>query len=174
MFVHVGVLHLIAEIAGLVQVGLVVERLVGRLAFAVVYAAAGLIAGIWSLTLHPVSVHTGAAGAIFGIYGLLLASLVLGFVQRSALTVPWNVLKGLWPGVAVFIAYNMLTEGLVSEAMRAGLVVGFTAGILVTGRAISDSPPARRACAVLAATIAIVVALAAPLRGLCWQERRAA
>ena len=82
-FVHVGVIHLVAELAGLVQVGLVVERLVGRLAFAVVYAASGVLAGVWSLTLHPVSVQAGAAGAIFGVYGLLLASLVLGLAQRS-------------------------------------------------------------------------------------------
>ena len=164
-FVHVGVIHLVAELAGLVQVGLVVERLVGRLAFAVVYAASGVLAGVWSLTLHPVSVQAGAAGAIFGVYGLLLASLVLGLAQRSVLTVPVNVLKGLLPGVAVFIAYNMLTEGAFSEAMQAGLVVGFTGGMLIAGRVISDKPPARRVCAVLATAVAIVVALASPLRG---------
>ncbi len=83
MFVHVGVIHLIAEIAGLVQVGLLVERLVGRLTFAVVYVSSGVLAGVWSLTLHPVSVQAGAAEAIFGIYGLLLATLVLGMVQRT-------------------------------------------------------------------------------------------
>jgi len=165
MFVHVGLLHLIAEVAGLVQVGLLVERLVGRLAFAVVYVASGVLAGVWNLTLHPVSVQAGAAGAIFGIYGLLLATLVLGLAQRSSLTIPLKVLKGLWPGVAVFLVYNMLTEGAFSEAMQAGLVVGFTGGMLLAGRVISEKPPARRVAAVLAATVAIVVALAAPLRG---------
>jgi rhomboid protease GluP len=165
MFVHVGLLHLIAEVAGLVQVGLLVERLVGRLAFAVVYVASGVLAGVWSLTLHPVSVQAGAAGAIFGIYGLLLATLVLGLAQRSSLTIPLKVLKGLWPGVAVFLVYNMLTEGAFSEAMQAGLVVGFTGGMLLAGRVISEKPPARRIAAVLAASVAIVVALAAPLRG---------
>ncbi len=166
MFVHVGVIHLIAEIAGLVQVGLLVERLVGRLAFVVVYVASGVLAGLWSLTLHPVSVQAGASGAIFGVYGLLLATLVLGLAQRTSLTVPVNVLKGLWPGVAVFLVYNMLTEGVFSEAMQAGFVVGFTGGMLIAGRVISDKPPARRVAAVLATTVAIVVALAAPLRGL--------
>ena len=107
----------------------------------------------------------GAAGAIFGVYGLLLASLVLGLAQRAALTVPVNVLKGLLPGVAVFIVYNMLTEGAFSEAMQAGLVVGFTGGMLIAGRVISDKPPARRVCAVMATAVAIVVALASPLGG---------
>jgi rhomboid protease GluP len=166
MFVHVGVIHLIAEIAGLVQVGLLVERLVGRLTFAVVYVSSGVLAGVWSLTLHPVSVQAGAAGAIFGIYGLLLATLVLGMAQRTSLTVPGRVLKGLWPGVAVFLVYNALTEGIFSEAMQAGFVVGFTGGMLIAGGVISDKPPARRVAAVVVATVAIVVALAAPLRGL--------
>jgi rhomboid protease GluP len=166
MFVHFGVLHLLAEIAGLVQVGLIVERLVGRLAFAVVYVAAGVLAGVWNLALHPVSVHAGAGGAIFGVYGLLIASLALGLLQRSSLTVPLNVLKALWPGVALFVAYHFVTEGLASDAMQAGLVVGFTGGMLIAARVISDKPPARRVCAVLAASIAIVFVAAAPLRGL--------
>jgi len=166
MFVHAGPIHLIAEIAGLVQVGLLIERLVGRLAIAVVYVASGVLVGILELSLHPVSVHVGAAGAIFGVYGLLLATLLLGMVQRSTLTVPLNVLKGLWPGVTLFLVYNMLTEGLVSDAMQVGLVVGFVVGLLIAVRVISDKPPVRRVFAVLTATVAIVVVLAAPLRGL--------
>jgi membrane associated rhomboid family serine protease len=165
LFVHVGIIHLVAEIAGLVQVGLLVERLVGRLAFAGVYIASGVLAGVWSLTLHPVSVQAGAAGAIFGVYGLLIATLLLGLVQRSSLAVPPKVLLGLSPGVAVFVVYNMLTEGLFSEAMQAGLVVGFTGGMLITIRVISEKPPIRRVGAVLAATVAIIVTLASPLRG---------
>jgi membrane associated rhomboid family serine protease len=166
MFVHTSVVHLIAEIAGLVQVGLLLERLVGRLAFGVVYFSAGVLAGVLNLALHAVSVHVGAAGAIFGIYGLLMASLILGLIQRSSLTVPVGVLKGLWPGVAIFVLYHTLTEGLVSEAMQAGLVTGFVGGMLIGGRLVSDKPPVRRVCAVLATSAALVIMFAAPLRGL--------
>jgi len=66
----------------------------------------------------------------------------------------------------VFLVHNALMEGIFSEAMQAGFVVGFTAGMLIAGRVISDKPPARRVAAVVAATVAIVIALAAPLRGL--------
>jgi rhomboid protease GluP len=165
LFLHVGVVHLIAEVAGLVQIGLLVERLVGRLALAVVYFCAGVLAGVWSLALHAVSIHVGAAGAIFGVYGLLMASLVLGLVQRSSLTVPVGVLKGLWPA-AIFIVYHVLTQGLVSEAMQVGLVTGFVSGLLMGGRLVSEKPPGRRVGAALAAAVAIVVVFAAPLRGL--------
>jgi hypothetical protein len=82
------------------------------------------------------------------------------------LTVPVNVLKGLWPGVTLFVVYNMLTEGLISDALQAGLVVGFIGGLLIAVRVISHKPPVRRVFAVSAATVAIIAVLAAPLRGL--------
>lgn len=165
-FTHAGMIHLLAEMAGLVQVGLLAERLVGSLAFGVVYLAAGALASVWTLNAHPLSVQTGAAGAIFGVYGLLAASLLMGQLQRSTFTVPLAVLKGLLPGVAVFTVYHMVTEGLVSDSMKAGLMMGFTAGMVVAGRMTSGRPPVRRVCAVSATALAIVFALAAPLRGI--------
>jgi len=165
-FVHWGLLHVFVEVAALLQAGLLTERLVGPLAFAVVYTASGLLAGLWGLSAHPVSVSAGAAGAVFGVYGLLLALLVWGLVQRSPLTIPLAALKRLWPGAVMFTLYNMVSEGIVSESMQAGLVVGFVCGMVMAVRVSVHKPPARRVCAALAATMAIVVVSAAPLRGL--------
>jgi len=159
-------LHVFAEVAGFVQTGLLLERLVGPLAFAAVYVASGLLAGLWGLSAHPVSVSAGAAGAVFGIYGLLLALLVWGLIRPSPLTMPFAAVKGLWPGAAVFTLYNMVSEGFVSESMQAGLVVGFVSGIVMAARVEAQKPPARRVYAALAATVAIVAVFAAPLRGL--------
>jgi rhomboid protease GluP len=166
MFVHWGFLHLLADLAGLVQTGRLLERLVGPLAFTAVYVTSGVLAAVWGLSEHPVSVTAGAAGAIFGLYGLLAAALIWGLVERTAATIPFAALKGLWPGVAIFLVYHVVTEGLVSPSMQAGLVVGFVGGVVLAGRVISRKPPIRRVCAALAATVAIVVVLAAPLRGL--------
>src|SRR6266508_1186814 len=83
-FVHGGTIHLVATIAGLAPLGVVLERAVGRITFAAVYLAAALSAGMVSLwTTSPTSVNVGASGAIFGIYGLLLASLSWGVISRS-------------------------------------------------------------------------------------------
>jgi len=166
LLVHVSLLHLLADTAGLLQVGLVVERMVGRLAYALVFLAAGAMAGLASLTIQPVSVHTGAAGAIFGVYGLLAASLLWGLIERRRLAMPLPVLKALWPGMALFTGYHWLTEGLPDETMKVGLLVGLVGGMLISAHVVADTPPARRVSAVAAATLAIVVALAAPLRGL--------
>ena len=75
-FVHIGMVHLIVNLAVLAQVGAVLERLVGRLAFGAVYIAAGVFTALVNVSSHPVEVTVGATGAIFGLYGLLLASVI--------------------------------------------------------------------------------------------------
>jgi membrane associated rhomboid family serine protease len=110
MFVHSGMLHLLVNVACLFQIGLILERLVGRLAFATVYITAGTFAGLMSLSAHPVAVSAGASGAIFGLYGLLLASLIWGLLRRSAVTIPLHTLKRLGPAAAVFILYSMASR----------------------------------------------------------------
>ena len=84
MFVHTGTFQLLVNGAALVQLGLILERLVGHVTFAAVYFAAGLLASIVSLSDYPMGVSSGASGAIFGLYGLLLASTAWSAVLRAA------------------------------------------------------------------------------------------
>ena len=87
-FVHTGMLHVLVDLAVLIQLGLVLERLVGRLTIAAVYLSAGIFDGLINVSSHPVVVTVSASGAIFGLYGLLLAALIWqtfhGWRQRSA------------------------------------------------------------------------------------------
>ena len=82
-FVHTGTLHLLVNVAVLIQIGAVLERLAGRLAFAGVYVAAGVFAGLVNLSSYPLAVTSGASAAIFGLYGLLLAIRLLAAVPAS-------------------------------------------------------------------------------------------
>ena len=165
--VHLSVLHLFSSVAGLLQTGMLVERLVGGFAFASVYAASAILATLWTMSAHPVSISAGPAGAVFGVYGLLLAWVAWGMVHRSDLTIPIPVLKGLWPGAALFLAYHLVTEEFVSEAMIAGVTAGFVSGmVLLAGRVASPVPAVRRVCATLAVCLVFVAITAAPLRGL--------
>ena len=166
MFIHRGWLHLIADTAGLLMAGALIERVVGRAAFTLVFAAAGLLAGLWSLAAHPVSVSAGAAGAVFGVYGLMAATMIWGFAQRSPLTIPVTALKRVWPGAAVFVIYHLATEGFGSESMRAGLLVGLLGGLILAARVSVAKPPLGRVCATTVATVALFIAFAVPLRGI--------
>ena len=74
IFVHRGALHAIVNIAVLVQLGLVLERLVGPFTFAVVFLASGALASTVGTASAPMSVYAGSGGAVCGLYGLLLAT----------------------------------------------------------------------------------------------------
>jgi membrane associated rhomboid family serine protease len=166
MFVHAGMLSLIVNIAGFLQLGLVLERLVGHFAFAGVYIAAGVLASLVSLSASSVAVTVGASGAVFGLYGLLLGSAVWGLINRSVLTIPLGVLKRLAPAGAVFILYSLATSGLSTSAESAGFAVGVVVGLVVTSSVSEQKPSARWVGAAMTATAALVVASAIPLRGV--------
>ncbi|HSC26048.1 MAG TPA: rhomboid family intramembrane serine protease [Vicinamibacterales bacterium] len=166
MFVHAGPLHLVVSLAALVHLGFVMERLVGHVAFAAVYVAAGTVASLVSLSNHPIEVSAGASGAVFGIYGLLVATSIWGLLQRSPLTIPVSTLKNLAPPAALFFLYNAVTEGLGGGAELSGLIVGFACGLLFARSVADRKPPARQVAAAMAATLVIVAGSAVPLRGL--------
>ena len=166
MFVHRGWLHLLTDIAGLFIVGALIERLAGRAAFLFVFFASGLLGGLWQLAARPVSVNAGAASAIFGLYGLLAATMIWGFAQRSPVTIPVAVLKRVWPGALVFLVYHFSTEGLFSESMQAGAMVGLIGGLVLAVRVSTAQPPLGRVCASSVASLAILIAFAVPLRGI--------
>jgi membrane associated rhomboid family serine protease len=166
LFVHSGVLRLLANAIGFVSVGFMLERLVGRVAFAVTYVAAGMIAGIAELSAHQIAVNTGASGAIFGVYGLLAASTMWGLYRPSPATIPLAALKGLAPGAFVFLAIDVLTHGLHSNARLYGFGAGFIAGAILAFGVASEKPAMRRVFATVGATAGLVILLVAPLRGL--------
>jgi membrane associated rhomboid family serine protease len=83
LFIHLGLIHLVVTIAGMAQVGLLLERLLGPVAVAIVYIGAGVFASLDHLSSHPIGVSVGAAGAVFGLYGLLAATVLWSFLQRA-------------------------------------------------------------------------------------------
>lgn len=166
-FVHAGPLHLLTTIASLVSVGLALERAVGRLAFGAMFLAAGIVAGVVSLwTTSPVDVTAGASGAVFGIYGLLAASLGWGLVSRPPVPIPMAMVKQIAATAAIFVLYNVSTDHLGTASELAGLVTGFAGGAVVARGVTREKPAAGRAMAVAAATVLIAFASAVPLRGI--------
>ena len=163
IFVHAGPLHLLTDLAGLAIVGLMLERLVGHFAFATIYLGAGMFASLASLSADPMAVTSGAAGPIFGVYGLLAASAIWGFFKQS-LTISILAAKQMAPGAAIFLLYTLATGGLGAAAIN-GLVLGFVAGLLLTWKSSERKTPAIWSAGAMAATLVIVVAAAVPLRG---------
>jgi membrane associated rhomboid family serine protease len=165
-FVHTGPLHLISDLAGLVLLGKLLERLLGSLTFACVYFAAGAISHVVNVSTDPLVVHAGASGAVFGIYGLLIAVATWGLIDRTGLRIPLVVFKSLAPTAALFLLYTMVTKGIFSAPHVTALVVGATCGFILT-REIGERKPAQRPLAItMGAAVLVVVALALPVRGV--------
>lgn len=154
MFVHVGPLHLLATLVGLVPVGIVLERLVGRLAFLLTYLGTGIVAALISLTTSPIGIVVGPSGAIFGIYGLLVATIAWGIVYRSVFSIPLAVLKDLVPTTAVFVLYNVLTDRVDGTAEAAAFIVGAISGAAVAFR-LSEEKPTPRTLGVMAVAVTV-------------------
>jgi rhomboid protease GluP len=164
--VHAGVLHLVVNTAALVQAGLLVERLVGTAAFATVYVAAGLAAGLVDLAVSPVGVSAGASGAIAGVYGLLIAAWGWSHVHRTGVTIPWRALVLLAPPAAIFAAYNLNTGMIGREGEIAGFATGLGLGLALAAGVSERKPRLGRSAVAMAATLIVVAGLALPMRGM--------
>jgi membrane associated rhomboid family serine protease len=163
LFVHAGPLHLLTDVAGMALAGVLLERLIGHFAFATVYLGAGIFASLASLSADPMAIAVGSSGAIFGLYGLLLASAVWGALKRS-LTIPLLAVKQMAPGAVLFLLYSLATGGMSTAALN-GFVLGFISGLVLAWGVSEQKTPAIRSAGALAATLVIVIAAAVPLRG---------
>ena len=128
-FVHFGIIHIAMNMYVLYQIGPFTERLYGHARYLVLYMFAGVGGSLVSLWIHPDAVGAGASGAIFGVYGGLLAFM---FMHRSV--IPAASRSAILRSAAIFLGYNLL-YGLRSSidlsAHIAGLAFGFLAGVLL-------------------------------------------
>jgi membrane associated rhomboid family serine protease len=164
LFVHASVVDLLVNLLALVPLGLLLERIVGPLAFGAVYLTSGVFASLFSLSVFPVDVSVGAAGGVAGVYAFMLAVSLWGVSQRPRLILPLITVKGLAICGGLFLAYAWMTGA------AAVVVVGFAAG-LFTGLTVARGVNTRRTPGIrMAATVAtmscVAIVTAVPLRGI--------
>lgn len=129
-FVHVGLLHIALNMYVLWRAGALAERLFGSGAFFALYLFAAIGGSLVSLLWSPLAVSAGASGAIFGVYGAILA-----FSRVAKDAWPAEAVAGLQKGAAGFVIYNVMF-GLVmpnvsNSAHLGGLATGLIAGWLI-------------------------------------------
>jgi len=127
-FVHAGLAHLLLNMGSLWLLGLLVEARVGPLRLALVYLASGVGGALASLWWHSAGINSvGASGAIFGLYGFLLAllvskRLVLNKSDRRAML-----------GLVLYLVLSNLLSGLTGNIDNAAHLGGLATGLLVAG-----------------------------------------
>ena len=129
-FIHFGLLHLVVNMVALAQAGPIVERLYGSARFLALYVFAALFGELTSLLWHPLANGAGASGAIFGVFGGLLA-----FILNPRNAVPAAVMKSIRkrvvPIVLLNLAFGALYLNIDNAAHIGGLVGGALIGLLL-------------------------------------------
>ena len=128
LFLHAGLSHLLLNMFSLWLLGLLVEDRVGPLRLLLVYLASGVGGGLVSLWWHTNGINSvGASGAIFGLYGFLLAllvskKLVLDKSDRRAML-----------GLVLYLVLSNLISGITGNIDNAAHLGGLITGLLVAG-----------------------------------------
>jgi rhomboid protease GluP len=165
-FVHASLFEVMLTTACLAQLGLMLERLAGHTVLAVVYLSAGAFASLAGLASAPVVPNIGSAGAVLGLYGLLLSALFWGTLRRGATSVPWKVVRDFLPLAAVLAIYVVFAGSPGGWVELAGFSTGLMSGVFLT-RGISEfKPPARRVAVIASAAMVLALASTLPLRGI--------
>lgn len=138
-FLHGGLMHLLANMYGLLFVGIFLEPLLGRTKYMSAYVLTGIIASIASIWWHDATVSVGASGAIFGLYGVCLALLLTKVF-------PADFAKSFLTSTVIFIGFNFLmglAGGIDNAAHIGGLAGGFVVGLVlyprIKGQAENDA-----------------------------------
>ncbi len=118
MFIHINIIHLAFNMFWLYILGSHCESIFGLKKYLAIYFLSGLFGNILTLYLLPLrTVSAGASGAVFGIFGALMA--YSGFTRRSMFA---SVLY------ALFILILNVGFGVNVVAHFGGLFLGFILG----------------------------------------------
>jgi rhomboid protease GluP len=165
-FIHAGAVALLVDAAGVAQPAMIVERMLGPVAFAVAWLSGATIGIAIELSRQPLAVTIGPGGGILATYGLLLALLVRGALRRSDLTIPLRTLRRLAPAAGIFLVHALWTGILLRPSGTVPLAVGFVFGIVLSRNAAERPARLDRSVAVAVGSVVIVAGIALPLRGI--------
>ncbi|RAV98963.1 rhomboid family intramembrane serine protease [Pseudochryseolinea flava] len=126
-FLHGGIMHVLANMYGLIFIGIFLEPILGKFKFLTTYLLTGILGSIASIWWYDATVSVGASGAIFGLYGLFLSFWLTKVFPRE-------VSAGFAVSTVIFVAFNLLmglTGGIDNAAHIGGLLSGFIIGLVL-------------------------------------------
>ena len=137
-FIHIGVLHLLANMYALYRVGGEVERWWGPVRYLVIYLFAGLGGSCLALALAPRIVMAGALGAICGVLGAA-AVWVLCNSRRLPRSLARQI-RGNMVINAVLITCISLMPGVSWQGHLGGAAVGAAVALVMQAQRFGPSP----------------------------------
>lgn len=129
MFLHGNIGHIIGNTIGLFLAGIFLEPLFKRWQYVAVYIITGMLASLTSIWWNDTSISVGASGAIFGLYGLILAVTIFRKFEKK-------IESGGLVFASIYIAFSLLMglagAGIDWAAHIGGLISGFVIGALIS------------------------------------------
>jgi rhomboid protease GluP len=125
-FLHGSIPHIGLNMLALYFLGTDVERVYGTLRYALIYLLATIGSGLAVVYFSAPDVPTlGASGAIFGLFGAIVAvGIRLGARGRS-------LIGRVLPILAINLVFTFSVPGISAAAHVGGLITGFLAGLVL-------------------------------------------
>lgn len=130
MFLHGGTTHLLMNMFSLYIVGRGAEIYFDTKSYLSIYFFSGIIGGLVSLYMHPVSVGVGASGAIFGLFGALAGFF---FAHKDKIAAHSEAfMKNFGVIIAINLVIGLSIPSIDVSAHLGGLVVGIIGGFVLS------------------------------------------
>lgn len=147
-FLHANLIHIGFNCWVLYQLGQLMEPVLGKLRFALVYGVALLSGALGVLVVDPNALTVGASGAVFGIMGAAVAAM------RSRGINPFHT--GLGSTILLNLLITFAIPGISIGGHVGGLIGGFIAGWVLTD--LGPRLPDPRAAVGVVALLGVAVA----------------
>jgi rhomboid protease GluP len=127
MFLHGSFMHYIFNtLFGLVILGAGLEKLIGSFKFFILYFASGIISSLIVVMFTPIGLTVGASGAIYGILGIFLYSIL--FKQHLLSYADRIYIRNLF---IINIIFTFLMPRISIPGHIGGAVAGFLLGFIL-------------------------------------------
>jgi rhomboid protease GluP len=127
MFVHGGIMHLALNIYGFVLASIFIEPVIGSVRYAIIYFLSGIAGSLASICWYDHTVSVGASGAIFGLFGAILATTLTGIFAKEGKKM---ILVLFGPYVLISLLMG-LGGGIDNAAHLGGLIAGAIVALIM-------------------------------------------
>ena len=132
MFLHMDLMHLLFNMVALYSVGELLERVLGRTSFVILYFVAGItgnaVSYVTSLADGGLSVSAGASTSVFGLF---VAVALLCVLVRGDRAIFREFSRGMLSVIAVNVVYTLLVPSVSISGHLGGAVGGAIAMLMV-------------------------------------------
>ncbi len=128
-FVHIGLIHILMNMMFLALVGYLVESVLGRWKFLILYILTLIGANVNSLIWDNQAVSAGASGALFGLLGWMLAQVLIKRKTGDGSNIIYLFLIFGIGGITLLVG---LFNNSNNAAHLGGLAVGLLIGLLMS------------------------------------------